>query len=133
MKRPLLVTIIGIIGIIGGISQTIFGFVLFGLRNKETFLADAGIESGHAGIIAIVCIIVGILTVIFAVGLLAGNRVARGLLGISEVAQLALGVYAVATLDSARRPSAIGSIIGALIVLYFLFGTEKAKAFFAKS
>ena len=63
MKRPLLVTIIGIIGIIGGIGQTIFGFVLFGLRNRESFLADAGIESGHAGIIAIVCIIVGILTV----------------------------------------------------------------------
>ncbi len=133
MKRPLLVTIIGIIGIIGGIGQTIFGFLLFGLRNKQSFLDDAGIESGHAGIIAIICIIVGIVTVIFSIGLLQGNRIARGLLGISEVAQLAMGVYALATLDSARRPGAIGSIISALIVLYFIFGTDKAKAYFAKS
>ena len=42
-------------------------------------------------------------------------------------------IYAIVALDSARKSSGIGSIVGAVIVLYFLFGTEKAKAFFAKS
>lgn len=132
MKRPVLVTIIGIIGIIGGAFQAVFGALLLGLRNDEQFLADAKIESGSATAIAIACIVVGVLTVVFSIGLLKGNRLARLLLGISEVAQLGLGIYALVALDSARRASAVGSIVSALIVLYFIFGTDKAKAFFAR-
>ena len=133
MKRPVLVTIIGIIGIIGGVGQTLFGAVLLGLRNDQTFLTDAKIESGAATAIAIVCMVVGVLSVVFSIGLLRGSRVARGLLGVSQTAQIALGVYTLATLDSSRRPGAIGTIVTGLIVLYFLFGTDKAKAFFAKT
>jgi hypothetical protein len=132
MKRPVLVTVIGIIGIVGGVAQTVFGAILVGLRNDEKFLADADIKSSAATAIAITCIIVGLLTVLFAIGLLKGNRVARGLLGVSEVAQAGLGVYGLVALDASRRASSIGSIVGALVVLYFLFGTDKAKAFFAK-
>ncbi|MBU6317103.1 MAG: hypothetical protein KGR47_11390 [Acidobacteria bacterium] len=133
MKRPVLVTIIGVIGIVGGVGQTLFGAVLLGLRNDQTFLTDAKIESGTATAIAIVCMVVGVLSVVFSIGLLRGSRVARGLLGISQTAQIALSVYTLATLDASRRPGAIGTIVTGLIVLYFLFGTDKAKAFFAKT
>lgn len=132
MKRPVLVTVMGVIGVIGGIAQAVFGGVLFGLRNDQTFLADANIKSGSATAIAIACLIVGVLTVVFSLGLLGGNRVARGLLGISELAQAGLGVYGLVALDSSRRISCIGAIVSALIVLYFLFGTQKAKAFFSQ-
>lgn len=132
MKRPVIVTVIGVIGLIGGIVQAIFGAVLFGLRNDQSFLADADIGSGSATAIAIGCVIVGVLTVVFSLGLLKGNRTARGLLGISQVAQIGLSVYGLAALDSSRRPSLIGTIVTALIVLYFLFGTDKAKAFFGQ-
>ncbi|MFZ4719407.1 MAG: hypothetical protein ACOYMR_08275 [Ilumatobacteraceae bacterium] len=132
MKRPVVVTVIGVLAALGGIAQVVFGAVLFGLRNDATFLADANIESSQVTPLAIALIIIGVLTVVFALGLLKGSRLSRDLVGIMEVLQIAGAIYTIVSLDSSRRASAIGSIVGALIVLYFLFGTEKAKAFFAK-
>lgn len=132
MKRPILVTVIGVVGIIGGIAQTAFGALLIGLRNDEAFLADADIESGSVVAIAVACVVVGVLTVVFAIGLLKGSRVARALLGVSELSRIGLGIYTIAALDAERRPAAVGNILTALVVLYFLFGTQKAKQFFAR-
>ena len=132
MKRPFLVTLIGVFSIIGGIAQAVFGAVLLSLRNDQVFLADADIESDLATTIAIACMVVGVLAVVFAIGLLKGNRLARLLLGASQVAQIGLSVYALVELDAERRPGAIGNILTALVVLYFVFGTDKAKAFFAR-
>jgi hypothetical protein len=133
MKRPLLVTIIGILALLGGIAQAVFGAVFLGLRNDATLLADTKLSTSTITALGIACIVVGALTVVFAIGLLRGSRVARAFIGLSELAQLGLGIYAIVALDTARRGSAIGTVIGAVIVLYFLFGTKKAAAFFAKS
>ncbi len=133
MKRPVLVTVIGVLAVLGGVAQAAFGGLLFGLRNDETFLADANITSDKVTPIAIGAIVIGVLTVIFAIGLLKGSRLSRDLVGLMEVLQLGVGIYIVAALDSSHRATAIGNIVGAVIVLYFLFFTDKAKAFFAKS
>ena len=76
--------------------------------------------------------VIGVLTVVFAFGLLKGSRLSRTLVGIAEVAQIGAAVYAIVQLGSGHRAAAIGNIIAALVVLYFLFGTEKSKAFFAQ-
>ena len=133
MKRPVFVTIVGILGIVSGIVQTVAGGGVIALRNDQKLLSEADITSGTGLAIGVACIVVGVLGVLFAIGLLRGSRVARGLLGISQLAQIGVSIYTLAALDSSRRPAAIGGIVGSLIVLYFLFGTEKAKAFFAKS
>ena len=133
MKRPLLVTIIGVLAILTGIAQVGFGSLMLGMRNDAKFLADAEITTNKATIFGGVLIGVGVLTVLFAIGLLKGSRLSRDLIGLMEVAGIAGGIYALVALDSARQASGIGSIVGAVVVLYFLFGTEKAKAFFAKS
>ena len=73
------------------------------------------------------------LTVIFAIGLLKGSRLSRDVLGLMELLQIGAGIYTIVSLDSSHRSSAIGNIVGAVVVLYFLFFTAKAKAFFAKS
>ena len=133
MKRPVLVTVIGVLAVLGGVAQAVFGGLLFGLRNDETFLADANITSSKVTPIAIGAIVIGVLTVIFAIGLLKGSRLSRDLVGLMELLQLGVGIYIVAALDSSHRATAIGNIVGAVIVLWFLFFTDKAKAFFAKS
>lgn len=132
MKRPVLVTIIGVIGVVGGVAQAVFGGILLGLRNDQAFLADAKIESSAATAIAVACMVVGVLSVVLSLALLKGNRVARGLLGVSQAAQIGISVYTLATLDASRRAASVGTIVTGLVVLYFLFGTDKAKAFFAK-
>ncbi len=54
------------------------------------------------------------------------------IVGVLEVASLGFGIYALVSLDTSHRASAISSIVGSLLFLYFLFGTEKAKQFFAR-
>jgi hypothetical protein len=50
-----------------------------------------------------------------------------------ELIGIAAAIYAIVALDSSRRTTGITTIISSVIVLYFLFGTKKAQAFFAKS
>ena len=133
MKRPVVVTIIGILAVLTGIAQVAFGALILGLRHDAKFLADAEITTNQATYFAIALMAIGVLTVDFAIGLLNGSRLSRALIGLAELGSMAGGIYAVAALDSARRSAGIGSIAGAVVVLYFLFGTEKSKAFFAKS
>jgi hypothetical protein len=133
MKRPILVTIIGLLAMLGGVAQVAFGGVLLGLRNDATFLADAKVTTDKATYMAIALMVVGVLTVLFAIGLLKGSRLSRDLIGLMELISIGFSVYIIAALDASRRASAVGTIVGAVVVLYFLFGTQKAKAFFAKS
>jgi hypothetical protein len=131
MKRPFLVTVISIVMIVFGVLQAIVGLTVLVERNDDTFLADADMTSSQATGFGIALLVIGTLSVFLAFGLLRGSRIARALIGLVEVSQIASGVYALVKLDSTRQASAIGTIIGAVIVLYFLFGTDKAKRFFA--
>jgi hypothetical protein len=133
MKRPVLVTVIGVVAVLGGLAQAGFGVLLYTLRNDAQFLSDANITTDKVTPIAIAAIVVGVLTVVFAIGLLKGSRLSRDVVGLMELLQIGVGIYVIASLDSSHRATAIGNIVGAVIVLYFLFGTEKAKTFFAKS
>ena len=132
MKRPVLVTVIGVLAILGGIAQAAFGGLLMTLRNDAQFLSDAKMTTDKVTYLAVGCMVVGVLTVVFAIGLLKGSRVSRDLIGLMELLQLGVGIYIVVALDASHRSTAFGNIAGALIVLYFLFGTDKAKAVFAK-
>ena len=132
MKRPFLVTIISIVMIVVGLFQAVIGITVLANRNDTTFLADADVTTSQATTLGTSLLIVGTLAVLLAFGLLRGSRIARAVIGLVEVAQIAAGIYALVEFDATRRASAVGSIIGALIVLYFLFGTDKAKHFFAR-
>lgn len=132
MKRPVLVTVIGIVMIVFGLLQVGVGILLVSQRNDATVLADANATTNELTSIAVGLLVVGAISVLLAFGLLNGSRVARGLIGVLEIGQIAAGVYMLVKLDSTYQGSAIGQIIGALIVLYFLFGTEKAKTYFAR-
>ena len=68
MKRPVLVTIIGIVAMLGGVGQVAFGGVLLGLRNDAQFLADANMTTNKVTYIATALVAIGVLTVVFASG-----------------------------------------------------------------
>ncbi|HUV18901.1 MAG TPA: hypothetical protein VMW33_10515 [Ilumatobacteraceae bacterium] len=132
MKRPFLVTVISIVMIVIGLAQMGIGITVLVERNDDTFLTDADMTSSQATGFGIALLVIGTLSVLLAFGLLRGSRLSRALIGLVEVSQIVSGIYALVKLDSNRQASAIGMIVGALIVLYFLFGTDKAKAFFAR-
>jgi hypothetical protein len=131
MKRPVMVLVIGVLAILTGLAQMGFGGILLGLRNNAKFLADSTMTTNKVTYFAGALLAVGFLTAVFAIGL-RGSRISRDVIGLMELCGIAGGVYAIVALDSARRSSGIGTIVGAVVVLYFLFGTDKAKSFFAK-
>ncbi|CAB4894797.1 unannotated protein [freshwater metagenome] len=132
MKRPLLVTIISILMVITGIGQFVFGCLAVAGRNNATFLHDAGdISSSKVLIVGIVLLILGAVSILLGTGLSRGSRAVRGLVGLFEIVNIAGGVYVIVVAKSSRA-SGVAAIVGALVVLYFLFGTDKAKAFFAQ-
>jgi hypothetical protein len=132
LRRPLLVTIISLFMILAGAGQILFGVVVLVNRNKASFLADTGRTSSELTALGVGMAIIGAMSILLAFGLLRGSRFVRALVGLFEVLQIAGGIWTLARLDSDHRCAGIGQIVGGLIVLCFLFGTDKAKAFFAR-
>jgi hypothetical protein len=126
-----LVTIIGVVMILVGMFQAIIGVVTFVARNDTTFLSEADITSSQATTFAIMLMVFGVVSVLLGGALLRGSKVARMLVGVFEILQIAGAVWVAVAGHDNQRVSAIATMIGAAVVLYFLFGTEKAKEFFA--
>jgi hypothetical protein len=131
VRRPVLVTLISLLLMLTGLIQVLFGIVFFANRDEPEFLQDAGVDSSELRNLAVLLVVVGAVSVFLAFSLLRGSRVARALVALVMIAQIAGGIYTLAQLDSGHRASGLGAMIGAVVVLYFLFGTPKARAFFA--
>jgi hypothetical protein len=131
MKRPVFVTLVSVVMTITGLAQLVIGGLVIAERNNATQLAKANLTTGKATGLGIGLLIGGAFSVLLAVGLLRGSRGARGLVGVVAVAQIAFGIYGLVDLGSDRKPAAIGGIVGGIVSLYFLFGTDKAKQYFA--
>ena len=58
--------------------------------------------------------VIGVLTVVFAVGLLKGSRVSRDLVGLMELLQLGVGIYIVAALEQPAHKQIYNREIGGL-------------------
>ena len=124
MKRPLLVTIIGIVMILVGLLQVGFGILFLSQRNDATALADANVTTNEPTSIAISLIVIGAVSVVLAFALLNGSRFARVLIGLLEVGQIVGGVYLLFKLDSSHRASAIGQIVGAEMLILSMIGSS---------
>ena len=131
MRRPFLVTIISFLMFVAGAFEVLFGVVSFIHRNDQKFLEDAGADSSQVTSVAVVLVVVGVVSVLLAFSLLRGSRVARALVAVVMLGQIVGGIYTMTEVEGGGRAAGVGAIVGAVIVLGFLFGTQKARAFFA--
>lgn len=131
MRRPVLVTLISVLLIVTGVFQVWIGVIFWANRNDQDFLQDAGVDSSELTNLGILLVVVGVVSVVLAFSLLRGSRVARAFVALVMLCQIAGGFYTLTALDSGHRAAGLGAIVGAVIVLSFLFGTQKARAFFA--
>jgi hypothetical protein len=133
VKRPIFVTVMGWLATIVGIIQVVFGVIVVAKHNDATFLKGVkDLTAQKAMISGISTIVVGVLSLVLSQALLRGSRIARDLFGLVQLAQVGFGIYTILQLDAKYQGSAYGGIGSAVVVLYFLFGTDKARAFFAK-
>jgi len=131
VRRPVLVTLISFLLILTGVFQVLFGVVFVANRNDHDFLQDAGVDSSELTNLGVVLVIIGALSVFLAFSLLRGSRVARAFVALVMLCQIVGGIYTLTALDSGHRASGLAAILGGVIVLSLLFGTQKARAFFA--
>jgi len=132
MKRPIYVTITALLTFVVGALQLGMGVFVVAKRHDAKFLADTSASSSTLFALGLGLIGVGVVMALVAIGLMRGSRLARGIFFVGLVFQLAGGVYSVVTLQHDTRVGAASTIVGALVSFYMLFGSEKARLFFAK-
>lgn len=135
MRRPFLVTLIGVLGVLGGVFSVIAGVVIAVKYDDRQFLADAEVSYADRNQLlaaGLAMIAVGVITVLVSVALLGGSRLARALFTFVELVHIAGAVWVLVEYShTVSRAQGITQIVVGVVVLYFLWGTRKAKQFFA--
>ncbi len=130
-RRPMLLSIITILMIISGVLSVLAGILTFVIRNDREWVVEVGETNFTRTSIAVAAIISGVISILFAMALRRGSRIARGLVGIYEVLHIVAAIYAIVKLDHRTYLSgAIVSIVLALIILWYLYATQKSREFF---
>ena len=131
MKRPIIVTILSVLMFLAGLFQVLISAFALANRNDDQFLTDARVTTSEVTSLGVALLVVGAVSLLVAIGLWQGSKLARAAAALTALGQIATGIYTIVQLDSSERSTGIGMIIGSVVLLYLLFGTEKAKQFFA--
>ena len=126
-KRPLGVTLVAALAIISGAFDVIGGIVLLaGQRDAE--LTDAFGGTGMLVTVATSSILIGLATIIIAIGLLRGNAVSRIAATVLQLISLAMSVW-VAIAQPSSLGTEIPSALLAIAVLVLLWSGEASRYF----
>ena len=130
-RRPVLLSIVTILMIIAGIISIIGGIVVIALRDNDDFRLEVNESSGTITSIGIGAIISGLISVLLAMALRNGSRIARALVAIYEVLHIIVAIYAIVRLDhNTYLGASIVSIVISVLILYYLYGTRGSREFF---
>jgi hypothetical protein len=124
---PLGVSIITILMYIGAILDIAAGIFLL-IETSEVATAADVAESTITGS-AIALLVIGVIIGLLAFGLRSGSNGVRLLIGVVMALRIVFSIYAVIALPTARYEGLVTGII-AIVILYFLYGSEESKAFF---
>lgn len=126
-RRPVILSIVTILMIIAGAIAIIAGIIAIAVRNDE----GVDVSSRVAVLIGIGAIASGLISIALAVALRQGSRIARALVAIYEVLHIIGTIVAIIRVGHGSYfASGIVSIAFAVLVLYYLYGTEGSRRFF---
>lgn len=126
-KAPLGIQVITILMIVGAILDIAAGVFLLIETGPVAEAAEVS-ESTITGT-AIAMIAIGVVIGLLALGLRSGSKGVRLIIGVVMALRIGFSIYAVIALPGSRFEGVVTGVI-ALIVLYYLYGDEDAKAFF---
>ena len=124
-NRPFLITVIGILTLLGGLAVLLAGVLLFAM--PDSAIADAFKDSGIVDIgnlvdiLGVGLIIVGLIFLVVAIGLLKGWTWIWYVAVILYVIDIILGIL--------MLPAGIISLVIAIVIIYYLFRPH-VKEFF---
>ncbi|WP_396656121.1 hypothetical protein [Microbacterium sp.] len=134
VARPANVTVAGVLLIIFAALQILMGILaLVGGGAVAASMNDT--NGGIAGAIAIVggfILVVGVLNLIFAIGVLRGSNVARWIVTILQLLSIAGGIYSLVS-GGQQLWQGLANLIIPVLILVLLWVGERTRAFFAKA
>jgi len=126
-KIPLGISVITILMYIAAVLD-IAGGVFFLIEKGPVAEAADMSESAIVGI-AIGMLVVGVIIGLLAFGLRSASNGVRLVIAVVMVLRIAGAIYVIFAIPGGRFEGLVGAVI-ALVVLYFLYGSEDSKAFF---
>jgi hypothetical protein len=129
VKRPGVITFLGVLGYISGIFKVLFGLVIVLDTNRVEAFATEGLTNGVLLSAGVVMMLLGAFTLFLANSLLSGQKWAQVWYGIVFTLNLVVGIVSTFTHTGDARWSALASAIVAFIVLQLLF-TDRVQEYF---
>ncbi|HET8927572.1 MAG TPA: hypothetical protein VFN24_07035 [Microbacterium sp.] len=132
--RPANVTVAGVLLIIFAALQIISGILAMVGGGAVATVGDSatGAVAGAIVITGGILLVVGVLSLIFAIGILRGSNVARWIVTILQLISIGSGIYALVTAGQPLWQGLANLVIPVLILLLLWVG-ERTRAFFAKA
>jgi hypothetical protein len=131
-QRPLGVTIVVVLMWIQAFFSVVFGVVFLLARNERELIAQVDWSSGTIVAAGIVMIVVGVITALLAMALANGSNLVRLFVGFLTLLHFAGALYRLFAFEGTARIDAIVSAAISLAILYMLFGSRDANAFFSR-
>lgn len=128
--RPLVVSLAATMMLLGSLVQIVLGVVFALRRHDDDVLARFGTDSSTLLAAAGFSVVVGALVALLAMLLLRGNRFARAFVGLSLLGDVVSGAYSAVAVDDTVRLIGVAQIVGAVLALYLLYGTQRAQRYF---
>ncbi|MCU0306264.1 MAG: hypothetical protein MUE51_00560 [Thermoleophilia bacterium] len=130
-SRPFIVGLVCVLMWIQAAAAIVAGIVIIVERNDPQVRIDTDLASSSLLWVGLLTILWAVLTALLAGWLWQGSNVVRFFVGLLMAFWIAGGVYALFAFDGHSRTQGVTQIIIALVVLWGIFGTDKARRFFA--
>jgi hypothetical protein len=130
-KRPGVITLIGFLLLIGAAFTGVAGVVTIAFRNVDSVLESTGATTSELLIAGIVLLVVAAVQGLVGAGILAGSRVARGIVAFVQVVHVMAAAWLMFTHHTgAFLYQGLITVAIALFVLWALFN-ERADEYYA--
>ena len=130
MKRPGVITFIGVILMLQGVFGAVGGVVLIALQTNQSVIDATGATKSELFTSGLVQLIISAIVILIALGILGGSRVSRGIVAAIQIINVAAASWAMFTHhQGAFLYSALITIAIAVFVLWALFN-EKSDEYY---
>lgn len=132
-QRPGVITFIGVIMLIQAALNLVAGVVMIALNSQQRIIDETNLTSGELVTSGIISLVVGAIVGLVTLALLAGSRVARGLVAAVQVLLVISATWHMFfNHTGAWLFSGLLQVAIAVFVLWALYN-EKADAYYAKA
>lgn len=132
-QRPGVITFIGVIMLIQAALNLVAGVVMIALSGQQRIIDETNLTSGELVTSGIISLVIGVIVGLVTLALLAGSRVARGLVAAVQILLVITATFHMFfNHNGAWLFSGLLQIAIAVFVLWALYN-EKADAYYAKA